>query len=83
MLRKQISKSTYQQEQNPFIGHEPACGMSDIAAKWSQGVQEALRVVESTRGQIHTNSFLSKLSATVTVGFLNLNTSQTRQVTGL
>jgi hypothetical protein len=51
--------------QHPFIGPEPTCGTSDRVAGWvirDWMCREHQDYWQSTPGQRHANSFLSKLS---------------------
>jgi hypothetical protein len=71
---------------HPFIGPEPACGISDKVAgqvirDWM--CREHQEYWQSIPGQRHAKSLFSKLSAKRTTKFLKLNRYHARQVTGL
>jgi hypothetical protein len=71
---------------HPFVGPEPAYGVSDTVAGQvirDQKYREHQDYWWSISGQRHAKSFLLKLSAEGTVEVLKLNRSQARQVTGL
>jgi hypothetical protein len=51
---------------HPFIGPEPACGISERVAKWAIRdwvCREHQKYWQSTPGQRHAKSFITKLSA--------------------